>query len=214
VTSLAADRGISIAEAQKRIGWQTKASGLTGKLASRADFGGVWVGEKDDRVKVGLTGSGDVSAAAATAGLTGAVDIVRVRYTDAQLWAADEWLTKQLIRVNAGAPVALAVGIRHDLNAVHLRVPTGGALTAAETALVSTARSRHGDMLWVETVAGNGKGKARACVYTFGGAFCDPPLRAGIAVFNFGGCTGGFLARSRSDNKLYQFTAGHCERCP
>lgn len=210
VRSLAADRGISIAEAQKRIGWQTKASGLADKLAGRADFGGTWIGEKDDRVKVGLTGPGDISAAVTAAGLTGAVDTVRVRYTDAQLWAADHWLTGQLVRVNAHAAVALTVGIRHDLNVVHLRVPTGGALTAAEKALVSTARSRYGDMLWVETVPGTGKSEARACVYTISGAFCDPPLRAGIAVFNFGGCTGGFLARSRSDNKLYQFTAGHC----
>jgi len=47
----------------------------------------------------------------------------------------------------------------------------------------------------------------RACAYPY----CDPPLRGGIRILGGGGsCTGAFLARSRSDNRLYQFTAGHC----
>ena len=45
-------------------------------------------------------------------------------------------------------------------------------------------------------------------------SICNPPLRAGIGIYYApqGGhlCTGGFVARSRTDGKYYLFTAGHC----
>ena len=43
------------------------------------------------------------------------------------------------------------------------------------------------------------------------GDYCDPPLRGGVKITHSGtNCTGGFIAQSRVDDKLYQFTAGHC----
>jgi streptogrisin C len=46
---------------------------------------------------------------------------------------------------------------------------------------------------------------------------CSPPLRGGVAIYNdvgtaTGKCTSAFVARSRSDQKLYLMTAGHCIR--
>ncbi len=41
---------------------------------------------------------------------------------------------------------------------------------------------------------------------------CDPPLRGGTGMYTGGmeECTSAFLSRSRTDNKLYMLTAGHC----
>ena len=41
---------------------------------------------------------------------------------------------------------------------------------------------------------------------------CDLPLRGGVRIVGLAGgeCTSGFLARSRSDAKLYVMTAAHC----
>jgi hypothetical protein len=41
--------------------------------------------------------------------------------------------------------------------------------------------------------------------------YCDRPIRGGTTIVGAGSrCTDGFLARSRSDNKPYVLTAGHC----
>lgn len=52
--------------------------------------------------------------------------------------------------------------------------------------------------------------ETRACVLPY----CDRPLRGGIHMGEWAGgathCTAGFNARSRSDNRRYLLTAGHC----
>jgi hypothetical protein len=205
--SLAADRGIPLAQAQARMVWQAAAPGLADTLSTQAGYGGVWIDPADgDRVKVGVVGGAAPARAAATAaGLAGAVDVVPVRHSMAQLEAANGWLSRQLARVNPGAAGTLTAGLRPDRNAVELLVPAKAALTPAQQAVLDSARARFGAMLLTGTYAGTPV--SRACSYPY----CDPPLRAGVRITNAGvGCTAGFLARSRSDNKLYQFTAGHC----
>ncbi len=208
--SLATDRGISTAQAQIRMSWQTAAPGLAEKLAGQAGYGGTWIDTADgDRVKVGMVPTADkagVTAAVRAAGLTGAVDVVPARWTAAELDAANQWLATELARVNPGAKGGLTSALRPDRNAVELLAPAASPLTPAQQAVVSSAKTRFGAMLLTGTYAGTPT--PRACSYPY----CDAPLRAGIAI-TYGGtplCTGGFLARSRSDNKLYQFTAGHC----
>jgi hypothetical protein len=204
--SLAADRGISLADAQTRMMWQNRLPDLQKQVEGRPDFGGIWIDNADgDRVKVGLTTPVDLGAAVATAGLAGAVDVVPVRHTWVEIDAANQWLGTQVARVNADAEFPLIVGELPNRNAVDLRTPAKGTLTAAQRALVADATTRYGDMLLHSTYSGTPTG--RSCSYPN----CDPPLRAGIAIYRNGiGCTAGFLARSNSDNLLYQFTAGHC----
>ena len=178
-----------------------------GKLGSA--FGGVWIGAADDRVKLGVVGGqvGTVRQMVDAVGLSGAVDQVVMRYQMAELEAANDWLGDRIAEVNVGTPWTLTAGLRPDINAIELQTPRSGPLTAAQQALVDTARARLGAMLRVGDYAG--QPTPSACVYPY----CDPPLRAGIRILNTvtgGGCTGGFIARSRSDGILYQFTAGHC----
>lgn len=46
----------------------------------------------------------------------------------------------------------------------------------------------------------------------YSGPYCNPALRGGVEMLTSTGgkCTGGFVARSRWDSKLYMITAGHC----
>jgi streptogrisin C len=213
VADLAADRGISVAEAQRRIGWQRRAADFTNDVRKvlSAGFGGVWIAPDDgDRVKVGLVAGaadrGAVRSAQATAELSDAVDTVEVRYPYAHLEMINGWLRDQLVAVNAGAAWPLAAGLRPDRNQVRLALPQNGVLTDAQRGVVDTARQRFGEAVYLDTYSA--KPRTAACDYPV----CDAPLRAGIAIVaaSSGPCTGGFLARSRSDGRLYQFTAGHC----
>ncbi|MPZ27980.1 MAG: hypothetical protein GEV12_16620 [Micromonosporaceae bacterium] len=213
VAGFARERGIPLAQARQRLGWQALAPDLTEALERdlAARSGGVWVDVHDgDRIKVGVAGGPDpetaaiVRRAADAVGLTDGYDLVGVRHRLDTIEADNDWLGAELARVNADAPATLAAGIRTDRNAVELQLPEGGTLTPAQRALVADARQRLGERLLVGSY--DGVIQADACAYPY----CDKPLRGGVRITNSGGCTGGFIARSKVDDKLYQFTAGHC----
>ncbi|WP_437758398.1 S1 family peptidase [Sorangium sp. So ce1389] len=214
VEGFARERGISYSEAQQRLGWQTLAPQLDEQL--RADLGdrlgGVWVDVAGgDRIMVGVVREAVTDAAAVVRdgarkiGLTEGYDIVPVRRSLAELERVNEWLGAEIEKVNDGAGATLTAGLRTDLNAVELQVPAEGRLTDAQRDLVATAKARLSDMIVAGSYAG--RPTARACVYPY----CDSPLRGGIRITNSGtGCTGAFVAKSKVDGVLYQFTAGHC----
>jgi hypothetical protein len=212
--AFARERGITVAEAQQRLGWQVLAPDLAERVEASlgAVFGGVWIDIADrDRVKVGVAGAitGEVAAAVRDAadgiGLTEGYDLVEVRRSMSALEEANAWLGAEISRVNEGATDTLTAGLRTDLNVIELQVPSEGTLTPAQRDLVASAPSVLGDRL----VIGSYRGRAtpRACVYPY----CDPPLRGGIRINHpNASCTGAFIAKSKVDDKLYQFTAGHC----
>lgn len=214
VASLATDRGISVAEAAVRIEWQGKAPLLADQLRTQLEprFGGLWIDPASgDRIKVGLTDTRadeiSVRAASSKQGLGDAVDTVRVNFSIGELESINAMLADTLSIVNKDAAWPLSAGLRPDINAVQLDVPARTMLTTAQQSLVDSAAARFGSA--VRIVPAHNKAQARACSYPY----CDPPLRGGIRINNSGiGCTGAFIARSRSDGKLYQFTAGHCAR--
>jgi hypothetical protein len=212
--AFARERGISVAEAQQRLGWQERAPELTERveavLGSR--FGGVWIDVLNgDRVRVGVAGGVTADAAAAvrdtatSVGLTDGYDVVNVRHSMAALAEAGAWLGGEIERVNTGAAATLTAGLRTDVNAVELQVPAEGPLTAAQRDLLAEATSALGDRLVVGSY--RGRPTPRACSYPY----CDPPLRGGIRINHpDASCTGAFIAKSKVDDKLYQVTAGHC----
>jgi hypothetical protein len=209
VAALAAERGVSVAEAEKRIGWQKRAteleSALAGALGAEA-FGGVWIGADDDRIKVGVVGTAATSArdVATSLKLGDAVDTTPVRYSLAALRTANAALGASLATINADAAWPLEGGYDPSANTVHLGLPPkGGTLTAAQEAFVKDAQARLGGML--RTYSYTERATADGCTFPY----CDPPLRAGVR-YNPTGCTLAFMGRRRSDNKFIAFTAGHC----
>ena len=207
------DRGISLDEAQRRAGWQRRSETLqsTASTALGKDFGGVWIGA-DDRVKLGVASSASVSAAARSVELSGlqdGADVVSVQHPLATLATVNDWIGGRLAAVNKGEYWTLTSGLRTDLNAVEVELPASHALTRAQRSLVDQAKARFGNMLRVTT--GRGHYEPTSCTYPY----CDAPLRGGVRIYAKSGsttvgCTGGFVARSWSDQKLYLFTAGHC----
>lgn len=214
VEGYARERGVSYAEAERLLDLQALAPELDDLLLRELGdrFGGVWIDVAGgDRILVGVTRGAGTDAAAVVRdvarkiGLTEGYDIVPVRRSVAEIERVNDWLGAEIEKVNDGADATLTAGIRTDLNAVELQLPAEGRLTDAQRDLASTAKARLGDLLVVGSYAG--RATARACTYPN----CDAPLRGGIQITNSGtGCTGGFIARSKVDSVLYQFTAGHC----
>ena len=209
----ARERGISVEEARQRLGWQRVAPELGQQIDEELGdrFGGIWIDVQDgDRIKIGVVDGPDpdttvvVRRAAGALGLTEGYDLVPARHPMAALEEDNDWLGTGIARVNRDATVTLAAGLRPDLNAVELQAPVEGDLTEDQRGLIDEATDRLGDRLVVSSY--EGRPEARGCAYPY----CDPPLRGGIRIANGAGCTGGFIAKSKVDNKLYQFTAGHC----
>jgi hypothetical protein len=217
---LATQQHVSLAQAETRMSWQRAVPALSAALhhgLPAARLGGIWIApDNGDRVKVGLVAPDSHLRAIATravraAGLSAATDLVPVRYSASQVVGADAWLSTQLTKLPDNRPgsIHLSVNYRMDLNRVELGV-AGHHMTAAEQALIVRAKARYGDLIHVVAQpTGAAVGNSVDCFFPF----CSAPLRGGIQIFNNnsgGGCTGAFIARSRVDGKLYQFTAGHC----
>jgi len=221
VVWLASDQNISRADAARRAAWQLRAGVLIDKArpALGGRFGGIWIDEQDyGRIKVGMV---DATAAdqgwVNAQGFRGAADIVEVPRSLNDLETAAEWLWSRALELNQdtvddGSGWTLGVGITPSRSTVNLSVPPPMHVSDAQRAFVDQAEKRYGEALFIEEY--EAPPREGACTTINGQSYCDPPLRAGIAINHAGGgtCTGAFPARSRSDNKLYQLTAGHCTR--
>jgi hypothetical protein len=217
--NIVAQQHVTLAQAEIRLSWQRAVPALTVALRrqlSADTFGGIWIAPNDgDRVKIGVVGLNPRARATMTravrvAGLAPATDLVPVRYSARQLVRADAWLGAQLVKLarRSTGPIHLDAGYRMDLNRVELGV-AGHNLTAAERAFVARAKARYGDLVRVVSEPGGTEATPTGCTYPY----CFPPLRGGIDINAPDGlhfCTGSFIASSRTDGKLYEFTAGHC----
>jgi streptogrisin C len=209
VLDLAKDRGVSLQEAYRRMGWQRRAHVLDQDLrvALGSRYGGLWIGRTDDRIKVGLVGAAtDLRSYTVRRGLAEATDTVPVRYSAAYLAAASDWLGAQVVRVNRGAAWPMGSGLLlDDRNVVELLAPSAERMTAAQRALVDAAERRYGGALQLSPSDWPIVGAA--CDWPY----CDAPLRAGVKINNSGSsCTSGFVAKSKVDSTMYLITAGHC----
>ena len=213
--TFAEKRGITLADAKRRLGWQVVAPDLAERLGGRPYFAGVWIDvHGGDRVKVGVAGqvtaavAAEINRDARVVGLTEGFDVVPVRFPLSALNEGNDWLGSQLVLVNAGATVSFLAGLRTDLNAIELRTPTDGTLTPKQEALLESAKTTLGDRLVVSAYSGHYV--SLAC----GNSTCGPPLRGGTYISSVENsaeyCTGGFVAKGRVDQKLYLMTAGHC----
>lgn len=218
VTTLARDRGISIVEAQRRIGWQQEATSLATDLPGRLgeDFGGLWIDRLSGRVKVGIVGtaagrvSSSVRQLAGSHRLAAVTDLVAVQHGYAQLERDSAWLGDIIVAANRAGGQPLGSGLRVDQNRVVLRLPPGATPSAAQRAAIDTVTSRLGSRVVIEhKPAGI---QRQRCAWLLGDFDCDAPLRGGVRLYRgtTAWCSTAFNARSTSDNAWYVMTAGHC----
>lgn len=198
--------------AREALRLQGRADGLGEEVnasSSGGGYAGYWFDNTSRRVKVGLkTGTNSTGAQQkiTARGIAADTDIVYVANTIGELeQARDTMLTTLSDLVDAGK---VGVGFRPQGNALTVTTATG--LTSTEQGRVTTARSSAGvaTTLVVEPTA-NITPELAACNVLV----CDPPARGGRAIDGPDrSCTGGFVARSRSDQLPYLITAGHCVR--
>lgn len=220
VKSLAQDRRISKPEARKRITWQNKATNLDKQLRKDLPndrFGGVWIDENTDRVKVGVVGGlaptdaqkKNVDDKVSGNALVEATDVVPVKYSYAQLDEAMNWITGQLTEGNQNAEWPLSLELNPDKNKLTLTLPLSDSqLTKQQNTLLEKARKRYGDM--IATAKSSNKIRTEAC----NDRYCDAPLRGGVGIHgvqNGDSCTAGFIVKGSSGHK-YVLTAGHCSK--
>lgn len=176
-------------------------------------FAGIWFDQSDMKtINVGIRSESSeadeiVASIAAQLGVQGHVTVVPTKYSLRELEVGIDELEDVLSALPQRAGAILpTTGISLSKNRVVLhREPQLEDSRASDT-VVAAAEAGLGGMLTVEY--DDARVAAGGCVFPY----CDPPLRSGIAIGSETGtlCSGGFLARSRSDGKLYQLTAGHC----
>ena len=173
-------------------------------------FAGMWLTDQDvSQFRIAIVGptasdSARIQRALRSIGTAGRV--VPAKFTERKLVQITSYLSLRLARVNRSAEASINVGIRPDQNAVELGVPPLQSVSAAQRALIEAAVSNFKSAVRLKVSSA-----ARNTVLPCRDVFCDPPLRSGIWTYaGLVGCTGSFLARSRSDGRLYQMTAGHC----
>jgi hypothetical protein len=175
-----------------------------------AKFAGMWrtnqhVGQFRVAI-VGPTASETVRIQRALRSIGTAGRVVPAKFTERKLVQITSYLSARLARANRAAEVPISVGIRPDQNAVELGVPPLQTASPAQRALVEAAVHNFKAAIRIKVAT-----STRNSVLPCRDVFCDPPLRSGIWTYaGLVGCTGSFLARSKSDDRLYQMTAGHC----
>ncbi|CAB4870992.1 unannotated protein [freshwater metagenome] len=123
-----------------------------------------------------------------------------------ELEQAVAWITPQVGPADAGAHWRITVGERPDLGKVIVTMPPELSRTAHQSALRTAIAERYPEL--VDFRDKEVRPTSLGCRYPI----CDPPLRGGNLIStNVVSCTSAFLARSRTDAKLYQMTAGHCD---
>jgi hypothetical protein len=133
-----------------------------------------------------------------------ATDIVEVSRSLTELISTNERIGDLIS--NIGPTNRITAGLRTDLNAIEVGIPKGAELTDAEKNLIETVEKDFGAAVVFEEYEG-----IAVTHQDCNDVYCDPPLRGGNRIHNSGTfCTNAFVARSRLDDKLYQFTAGHC----
>ena len=210
----AAERGISVKEAELRLGWHSAAPDLEERLEVDLgdEFGGIWIDGRTDRAQVGVVKAittrhvAVIERAAAAVGLAGGYDTVVVQRSWAALQRDNQWLANEIIAVNKDARAHLSAGIRTSANAISLGVPPEADLTSAQLDLVKRARARLGDGVVTKPVAS--AFRSYACV----APYCDWPLRGNVRINDPGvsWCSSAFVAKSKVDSRKYLMTAGHC----
>lgn len=226
VTTLAADLNIPIAEAQGRIGWQEPAAQLEQELQQSLgeQFGGLWIDEQGSgRVKIGIVDGAPTLATtqarrAVDRWRLGAVtDFVPVQVSYAQLQRDSVWLAEQTTRANRAGRPELGLELQVQHNRVVLLAPEQAVLSTTQDEVVAAAQKRLGGRLVVEGWLGYID--RQACAWRSGSFNCDRPLRGGVRTSyvrsvppfdTIPACSTAFNARSRTNDKWYVLTAGHC----
>lgn len=202
--------GVSEATALARLSTQDRAADVESDLvpALGRAYGGLWFDAADGgRMKVGVVAGATlakVRRALADRGLSGQTDLVRVRSSIARLRKAHAKVDRSVLDlIDAGK---VQTGVEPQVNAVVVKLATS--VSAQEKRrLKAMAAAAPVRVVLRQTGRSTLMAQSLACARPY----CSPPLRGGVRIETTKWiCTAGFIARSKTDNKPYVLTAGHC----
>lgn len=199
------------------MGVQNRADGLDETLAAEmpaGSYGGMWFGNATRDIRVALTDDdyeADADEILGRRGVDSDTEFVIVPSSLGELGAARASLETTLDDLIEDGIVAIATNVAD--NRVELEVGTSA--SSSQVADIEDAASKVAvDTKLVTGASGGVAVQPLSCDFPH----CDPPLRGGVFIQsvnknedgNTNGCTAGFVARSKSDDKPYLMTAGHC----
>ncbi len=205
---IAKSNGVSLGEATIRAAMQDKVPVVSDAIIKYAGdrFAGIY-GDADSNLvvllKMGeLRDSGYVNDLATTLGIPGRLRIASASYSAAELTAYSDNLLKSMMST-ALKDLPFVLGPSLQDQQVHVNVPKSVVATVQQLIV------KYQPGAPIVVVGDDSIARPVTCSYADD---CDPPLRGGTGMYTGGmeECTSAFLSRSRTDNKLYMLTAGHC----
>jgi hypothetical protein len=218
---LSKERNISFDEAKTRVTWQDKAEALNTELLSEIPdevYGGMWIDEGTDRVKIGVLNDSGVSGnlhsdlyeRVVNKGLEDATDFIEVEHSFEQLVNTKEEISKSFVENVGHGDWPLHFSIKPSQNKVIVGIAKDfNKMPEKYRAFMSELkRSYPGIVVLTE----HDKPVQEAeCNWWF----CDSPLRGAVGLkghangYNGIWCTAGFNVVGNSGTR-YVVTAGHC----
>lgn len=216
----ASEYGVDLVTAHAWLAVQNKAAGLGEDVAGSAagsGYAGIWFDNVARRLKVGLrsgTPPGPVYDLLAARGIASEADIVTTTYTQRELEQAKPAIEDALAELHGQGLVLIS----RDVSTNSIRIEVASAATTDQRATITqVAHDAPVNVTIVNSAEPSLSFEPLACKFPRADGAedeepgCDPPLRGGVRIVSErAGCTAGFIARSRSDNKPYVLTAGHC----
>jgi hypothetical protein len=207
VRALAAERKVSLPEANRRMAAQMSAAEVGRRLRAELpdSFGGIWIaGDGSDAVVTGATtatSTKPITSAAARCGIS-SVRVVAVRNSAQLLTDAAAWIQQRVPLIGA------SVGVDYAANTVRFNV--SGPLTTQQDSALSKMPARLRSAVTVGRLGA--APRPLACA----GEFCSAPLRGGVEIQGPAPsgyvtlCSSAFVVRGISTGNYYLLTAGHC----
>jgi hypothetical protein len=202
---------VDLNEAQRRLTIQDRAAGIEDDIAKVLgdQYSGIWYDHADGgKLKIGMTPAAmkradEVRRIATNYGVAADMDLVRVRFTLAELEQKQNFARKSIADlVDAGlARTSYNTKANEVVVRAIAKLPRGNEARLKRLTKIAGVTVRRVDQPTL-------RGKADACNVTF----CDPPFRGGRQIqSNSAGCTVAFIAHGLVPaTQNWAITAGHC----
>jgi len=210
---------VDLNEAERRLSIQDHSAGIEEDIARVLgdQFAGIWYDEDDGgKLKIGMTPAqnraDDVHRLAERYGVAADMDLVTVRFTQAELEQKQDDIRKRIEDIVDAGRARTVYNTKANTVVVTAlaKLPPDEEARVNDLAKISgvTVRRVNVPML---------RSKLVACNVTF----CNPPFRGGRGIrqgaditpsaFPFADCTAAFIARDNTNpDQLWVLTAGHC----
>jgi streptogrisin C len=213
IEKLAADDGVSLDEAKRRLELQSLVGSLNEELERilGADFAGGWYDRTEARGKLAALPD-DVSVVRELVSRSAApseIDVVQVKHSISELEKVGGDLKDQMVASSSLPLIWYGVDVVRN----RFRVGLSNLLPADDKQKARDLAVTAPDTVMVEFLPETERGTPLVCQYPD----CDRPLRGGVGISppaeTLPFCTAGFVAVNPYDfNIKYLLTAGHCAR--